>query len=113
MLGPVGDIGRRPDVPISNMWSAIMNRRDALTFGAATWLILVSGAAAIAQAPNMKMTTDIPPSLVTPDTVETRIGTLRFKDGFPDDATAAKVYENLDFQRGVPGLSRRIARRFD
>jgi hypothetical protein len=49
----------------------------------------------------MKMTTDIPPSLVTPDTVETRIGTLKFVDGFPDDATAAKVYDNLDFQRGL------------
>jgi hypothetical protein len=48
----------------------------------------------------MKMTTDIPSSLVTPDTVETRIGTLRFSDGFPDDATVAKVYDNLDFQRG-------------
>ena len=49
----------------------------------------------------MKMTTDIPPSLVTPNTVETRIGTLKFTDGFPDDATAAKVYDNLDFQRGL------------
>jgi hypothetical protein len=77
-----------------------MNGRDALKFGAATWLILLSGAA-IAQAPNMKMTTDIPPSLVTPDTVETRIGTLKFTDGFPDAATVEKVYDNLDFQRGV------------
>jgi hypothetical protein len=82
-----------------------MNSRNALKFGAATLLIL-SGALANAQTPKMKMTTDIPPSLVTPDTVETRIGTLKFTDGFPDDATAAKVYDNLDFQRGVP-------RRFD
>ncbi|MEY2615468.1 MAG: hypothetical protein QOH78_1241 [Verrucomicrobiota bacterium] len=35
-----------------------------------------------------------------PDTVETRVGTLKFTDGFPDDATVAKVYDNLDFQRG-------------
>jgi hypothetical protein len=49
----------------------------------------------------MKMTTDIPPSLVTPNTVETRIGTLKFTDGFPDDGTAAKVYDSLDFQRGL------------
>jgi hypothetical protein len=76
-----------------------MNGRDALKFGMATWLIL-SSTAAIAQAPKMKMTTDIPPSLVTPDTVETRIGTLKFTDGFPDEATVAKVYDNLDFQRG-------------
>jgi len=78
-----------------------VNGRDALKLGAAIWLILSSGAAAIAQAPKMKMTTDIPPSLVTPNTVETRIGTLKFTDGFPDDATAAKVYDNLDFQRGL------------
>lgn len=78
-----------------------MNGRDALKFGAVTWLMLSSGAMAIAQAPKMKMTTDIPPSLVTPNTVETRIGTLNFTDGFPDEATAAKVYDNLDFQRGV------------
>ncbi|HCS44715.1 MAG TPA: hypothetical protein DIW52_18120, partial [Pseudomonas sp.] len=27
--------------------------------------------------------------------------TLRFTDGFPDEATVQKVYDNLDFQRGV------------
>jgi len=49
----------------------------------------------------MKMATEIPPSLVTPDKVETRIGTLKFTDGFPDDVTVAKVYDNLDFNRGL------------
>ena len=48
-----------------------------------------------------KMTTDIPPSVLTPDGVETRLGTLRFFDGFPDAETVQKVYDNLDFQRGV------------
>jgi hypothetical protein len=51
--------------------------------------------------PKMKMTTDIPASITTPDSVETRLGTLKFDDGFPDDATVQKVYDNLDFQRGV------------
>ena len=51
--------------------------------------------------PKLKMTTDIPASITTPDSVETRLGTLRFFDGFPDDATVQKVYDNLDFQRGV------------
>lgn len=51
--------------------------------------------------PGMKMTTDIPPSITTPDTVETRLGTLHFFDGFPDDATVEKLYDNLDFSRGV------------
>ena len=54
-----------------------------------------------ADAPKMKMTTDIPASITTPDSVETRLGTLKFDDGFPDDATVQKVYDNLDFQRGV------------
>jgi hypothetical protein len=54
-----------------------------------------------ANPPKMKMTTDIPESITTPDRVETRIGTLSFFDGFPDDATTQKVYDNLDFMRGV------------
>jgi hypothetical protein len=54
------------------------------------------------QAPQkMKMTTDIPPEITTPDSIETRLGTLTLFDGFPDDATTKKVYDNLDFQRGV------------
>ena len=39
----------------------------------------------------------IPPSITTPDKVETRIGTLDFKDGMPSKDTAAKIYDNLDF----------------
>ena len=50
---------------------------------------------AAAQAPA------IPPILVTPDTVETRIGTLEFKDGAPSVETAEKVYDTLDFTRGL------------
>jgi hypothetical protein len=49
----------------------------------------------------MKMTTDIPADITAPDEVETRLGTLKFIDGFPDNATVEKVYDNLDFQRGV------------
>jgi hypothetical protein len=49
----------------------------------------------------MKMTTEIPKSITTPDQVETRIGTLKFFDGFPDKGTIEKVYDNLDFQRGL------------
>ncbi len=53
------------------------------------------------EPPKMKMTTPIPQSITTPDSVDTSIGTLKFFDGFPDDATVEKVYDNLDFQRGV------------
>ena len=54
-----------------------------------------------AQVKKYKMTTDIPASITTPDVVETSLGTLRFFDGFPDEATVQKVYDNLDLQRGV------------
>jgi hypothetical protein len=57
--------------------------------------------ACAANPPKMKMTTDIPEAITTPDSVETRIGTMKFFDGFPDDATTQKVYDNLDFMRGV------------
>ncbi len=56
---------------------------------------------AMAQVPRMKMTTDVPPGIATPDTLETRLGTLNLFDGVPDKETAQKVYDNLDFQRGV------------
>ena len=43
----------------------------------------------------------IPASITTPDSVETRLGTLKFFDGLPDEATVKTLYDNLDFQRGV------------
>jgi hypothetical protein len=47
------------------------------------------------------MATDIPPEITTPDKVETRLGTLEFFDGLPSKDTVQKVYDNLDFMRGV------------
>ena len=48
-----------------------------------------------------KYKADVPSSIVTPDEVKTRLGTLRFKDGAPDAKTVKLVYDNLDFMRGV------------
>ncbi|MDH5277112.1 MAG: DUF1254 domain-containing protein [Gammaproteobacteria bacterium] len=62
---------------------------------------LAAVCASAADAPKMKMATDIPEGVTTPARVETRIGTLSYFDGFPDDATTQKVYDNLDFMRGV------------
>ena len=56
------------------------------------------------QPPKMKMTTDIPASIQIPDAVETRLGTLRFEDGFPTEETAQKIYDQLDFQRAVESV---------
>ena len=54
-----------------------------------------------AQQAKYKMITDIPTSIISPDSLTTSLGTLRFFDGFPGSATVRKVYDNLDFQRGV------------
>jgi hypothetical protein len=51
--------------------------------------------------PKMKMTTNILAEITTPDSVETSLGTLRFFDGLPDKATVEKVFDNLDFMRGM------------
>lgn len=64
-----------------------------------------------------KMTTPIPEGVEMPDQVNSRLGTLNFFDGFPDDATQEKLYDNLDFQRalqayllGIPAVSMRAMR---
>ena len=44
---------------------------------------------------------NIPASILTPDSVETRIGRLEFFDGFPTEATTRAVYDHLDFLRAV------------
>jgi hypothetical protein len=57
---------------------------------AATVLVGGNGAAAQTAAP-------IPPSITTPDKVESRLGTLEFKDGAPSKATSEKAYDQIDF----------------
>jgi hypothetical protein len=72
-------------------------RAAALTLAAITVL-----APAWGQAPQPpKYSAKVPPSITTPDSVQTRIGTLKFFDGLPDTETVQKVYDNLDFARGV------------
>lgn len=66
----------------------------------------LSSEAASQQAPTGKAkapqySAAVPSSIATPDTVRTRIGTLRFRDGAPDASTVQLVYDQLDFGRGV------------
>lgn len=68
---------------------------------AASALSLMAFSAIPASAEQYKMQTPIPPGIASPDKVETRLGTLKFFDGFPDEATVEKIYDNLDFQRAV------------
>lgn len=51
--------------------------------------------------PRMKMTTEVPEGIATPDRLETPLGTLNFFDGVPDEETTQKLYDNLDYQRAV------------
>ena len=44
---------------------------------------------------------DIPPSLFTPDEMDTWLGKLTYVDGAPTDDTIQKVYDNLDFVRAL------------
>ena len=43
----------------------------------------------------------IPEKIMTPDKVETRLGTLQFVDGVPTEETTQTLYDNLDHSRGV------------
>ena len=48
-----------------------------------------------------KYSPDVPKKITTPDTVQTRLGTLRFRDGAPDAKTVELAYDQLDLVRGV------------
>ena len=57
-------------------------------------------------------------AISTPDRVESRLGRLEFNDGAPSEATAALLYDHLDFLHGVeaflgalPGASLAAMRR--
>jgi len=70
-----------------------------------------SDAQAQSNAPSTppKYSPDVPAKITTPDTVETRIGTLRFKDGAPDPATVQLAYDQVDFGRGVDAFLKGMA----
>ena len=52
-----------------------------------------------------------PPSLLTPDDVQTRAGTLNFKDGVPTAETAAKIFDTLNFTNALNACGRSIGPR--
>jgi len=57
------------------------------------------------------MTTEIPASIITPDQVKTRLGTLRFFDGFPDDEKESSSIRTLRLISGSGRLRQRVMRR--
>ena len=64
-------------------------------------LLALSAGSALADAPQMKMTTEVPDSITTPDSVESSLGTLTYRDGVPDGATVETLYDYLDRSRAV------------
>ena len=54
---------------------------------------------AFAQPPKFKA--DPPASILTPDEVQTSVGTLHFKDGAPDQKTVQLALDQLDLARGI------------
>ena len=45
--------------------------------------------------------TEVPVSITTPNSVETKIGTLQFNDGYPTKESAAAIRDELDYINGV------------
>jgi hypothetical protein len=63
--------------------------------------MVTAGGAAHASEPTPGFNNKIPEYIMTPDKVETRLGTLEFLDGLTSEATSRLVYDNLDFMRGI------------
>ena len=64
-------------------------------------LLAVCAALVLPHVAAAQMAPPIPSSITTPDSVQSRLGTLDFKDGMPSPATLAKVYDNLDLTHAV------------
>jgi hypothetical protein len=63
------------------------------------WILSVAGVVCALALSNAFA--QAPASITTPTKVETRLGTLDFKDGAPSKSTVDKAYDNLDFMHGV------------
>ena len=86
--------------------------RQFLFYGTLATVVVLTPVRSDAQTPSNppavipKYSPNVPTKITTPNTVETRIGTLRFKDGTPDPATVQLAYDQLDFGRGVDAFLR-------
>ena len=58
----------------------------------------------VAQESTPGFNNKIPESILTPDTVKTKVGTLEFFDGIPNEKAAAALFANLDLNRGLQAL---------
>ena len=74
-----------------------------------TWVpaaVIVAGMMTTGSA--LARPTKIPASVTTPDKIESRIGPLQFKDGYPIGDTAARIRDELDYLHGVEAFMNSI-----
>src|SRR5208337_1941521 len=81
--------------------SIAMRKGRQFAICAASAAAFIAASAGVCFAQEYKYSTPTPPGVAAPDTLETRFGTLHFFGGFPDAASADKLYDNLDFQHAV------------
>ncbi len=60
-------------------------------------VVVICAVPALANTAWAQSSSSVPASITTPDRVESRLGTLEFKDGVPSRATADKLYDHIDF----------------
>lgn len=78
-----------------------MKKLTLAAFICVTSSVLFSANGLTKEQPTKGYNHKIPESVMTPDLIKTRIGDLVFNDGRPTAATVKKVYDNLDFARGM------------
>jgi len=78
-----------------------LTRKQGVVAAFAAALSFSSAHLFAADAPTPGYNQKIPDKIMTPDKVETRLGTLNFVDGVPTPETSRLIYDHLDFMRGV------------
>ncbi len=82
--------------------SVINKARTVYTSSILALCVSVSFATLVsAEEPTPGYNTKIPESIMTPNDLETRIGTFKYFDGIPTKETAEAIYNHLDYIRGV------------
>jgi hypothetical protein len=63
--------------------------------------LLICMGTALPSLAEAQSSTGIPPAITTPDKLESRIGTLEFKDGAPSAATVEKAFDTMNFTHAL------------
>jgi hypothetical protein len=89
-----------------NQKEKVVDMKDVIRTVCRSTILALFGAALVvptvsAEEPTPGYNTKIPESIMTPNDLETRIGTFEYFDGIPTPETAAAIYNHLDYIRGV------------